>query len=240
MAAGGEAMAAMQHDCDARPIRVLLVDDHRVFRDGLRHDLPADDFEIVADVATGKAAVIEAARHQPDVVMLDVSLPDLSGAIVCAEVLARAPLTTVIVLSAYSDEHTVRSVLDAGARAYLLKDRQDVNLPETILRVLAGESVVDPRAAAVLLRSLSRVEPDVPKLSNQEVRILRLAADGLSNRDIGLRLGLSRHTVKEYLSNAMRKLDVTSRVQAVLEVSKYGLLDSAGVREDARLLERRA
>lgn len=232
----------MRRDSDSgrRLIRVLLVDDHRVFRDGLRYDLETDDFEIVAEVATGKAAVLEAARHQPDVVMLDLSLPDVSGAIVCAEVLERAPHTTVIVLSAFSEERMVRAVLDAGARAYLLKDRQDLDLPETIRRVLAGESIVDPRAAAVLLRSLSRPEPEPPKLSNQEVRILRLAADGLSNRDIGLRLGLSRHTVKEYLSNAMRKLNVTSRVQAVLEMSRFGLLDGTGMVENERRLERPA
>jgi len=227
-------------DSSKRPVRVLLVDDHRVFRDGLRYDLSTEDFEIVAEVATGKAAVVEAARHQPDVVMLDLSLPDVSGAIVCAEVLEHAPHTTVIVLSAFSEERTVRAVLAAGARAYLLKDRQDINLPETIRRVLAGESIVDPRAAAVLLRSLSRPEPEPPKLSNQEVRILRLAAHGLTNRDIGLRLGLSRHTVKEYLSNAMRKLNVTSRVQAVLEVSRYGLLDGSGMGDNDRVLERPA
>jgi DNA-binding NarL/FixJ family response regulator len=236
-------MAAMREEIESGqpPVRVLVVDDHRVFRYGLRYDLASEQFEIVAEVATGKAAVIEAARHQPDVVLLDLSLPDISGVIVCAEVLERAPRTAVIVLSAFSEERTVRAVLDAGARAYLLKDRQDINLPETIRRVLAGESIVDPRVASVLLRNLSRPEPELPKLSNQEVRILRLAADGLTNRDIGLRLGLSRHTVKEYLSNAMRKLNVTSRVQAVLEVSKYGLLDGSSVRDNDRVrLERPA
>jgi DNA-binding NarL/FixJ family response regulator len=221
-------------------VRVLLVDDHRVFREGLRHDLASQEFEIVAEVGTGRAAVLEAACHQPDVVMLDLSLPDVSGAIVCAELLEHAPRTTVIVLSAFSEERAVRAVLDAGARAYLLKDSQELNLPKTIRRVLAGESIVDPRAAAVLLRSLSRPEPLVPNLSNQEVRILRLAADGLTNRDIGLRLGLSRHTVKEYLSNAMRKLNVTSRVQAVLELSRYGLLDGSSLHENERVLERPA
>jgi DNA-binding NarL/FixJ family response regulator len=235
-------MIGMRDDDDngKRTVRVLLVDDHRLYREGLRYDLESQEFEIVADVATGRAAVIEAARHQPDVVMLDLSLPDMSGAIVCAEVLERAPHTTVIVLSAFNEERMVRAVLGAGARAYLLKDTQDLNLAETIRRVLAGESIVDPRAAAVLLRNLSRPEPEVPNLSNQEVRILRLAADGLTNRDIGLRLGLSRHTVKEYLSNAMRKLNVTSRVQAVLEVSRYGLLDGSGRRENDRVLERPA
>jgi DNA-binding NarL/FixJ family response regulator len=223
-----------------RTVRVLLVDDHRVFREGLRHDLAAQEFEIVAEVGTGRAAVLEAARHQPDVVMLDLSLPDVSGAIVCAELLEHAPRTTVIVLSAFSEERAVRAVLDAGARAYLLKDSQELNLSKTIRRVLAGESIVDPRAAAVLLRSLTRPEPVVPNLSNQEVRILRLAADGLTNRDIGLRLGLSRHTVKEYLSNAMRKLNVTSRVQAVLELSRYGLLDGSSLHDNERVLERPA
>lgn len=202
---------------------VLVVEDHRIVREGLRSRLEAEDFSIVAEVENGAKAIEAAIKHRPDIVLLDLNLPDRPGAEVCAEILASVPETAVVVLSAYGDEASVRSAVDAGARAYLLKDAEELDLPATLRRVLAGESVLDPRAAAALLGA--RRQPEVPKLSDQELNVLRLAAEGFTNPEIGARLYLSRHTVKEYLSNAMRKLDVGGRVEAVMKASQLGLIE---------------
>jgi DNA-binding NarL/FixJ family response regulator len=204
-------------------VRVLVVEDHRIVREGLRSSLEAADFTIVAEVDSGAKAVEAAAEHRPDVVLLDLRLPDRPGAEVCAELVAQVPEAAVVVLSAYGDQPLVRSAIDNGARAYLLKDAEELDLPDALRRVLAGESVLDPRAAAALLGS--RRAPEVPKLSDQELNVLRLAAEGFTNPEIGARLYLSRHTVKEYLSNAMRKLEVTSRVEAVMKASGLGLIE---------------
>jgi DNA-binding NarL/FixJ family response regulator len=203
--------------------RVVVVEDHRIVREGLRSQLEAADFTIVAEVENGARAIEAAETHRPDVVVLDLRLPDRPGAEVCAEILARVPETAVVVLSAYGDQASVRTAIDAGARAYLLKDAEELDLASSLRRVLEGESVLDPRAAAALLRA--RRGPEVPKLSDQELNVLRLAAEGFTNPEIGARLYLSRHTVKEYLSNAMRKLEVTSRVEAVMKASAIGLIE---------------
>jgi DNA-binding NarL/FixJ family response regulator len=153
---------------------------------------------------------------------------------VCGALLERSPSTPIIVLSTHGEEASVRAVIESGARAYLLKDADDLDLAGAIERVLAGESVLHPRAAAALIDSRSSAEE--PKLSGQELRVLRLVAEGLTNPEIGARLYLSRHTVKEYLSHAMRKLEVANRMEAVRKASELGLIDSvtaAGTEEAA-------
>jgi two-component system, NarL family, response regulator DevR len=203
-------------------IRVLLVDDHRVVREGLRRCLDAPDLDVVGEAATGAAAVAAAARLRPDVVVLDAKLPDMPGPVVCAAIAERLPTAVIAVLSAYLEPQLVAAAVDAGASAYLLKDAEELDLARAVRQVAAGERLVDPRAAAAALGTRG----SGPALSNQELRVLALAAQGCTNREIGTRLFLSRHTVKEYLSNAMRKLEVDSRVEAVVEASRRGLLEA--------------
>jgi DNA-binding NarL/FixJ family response regulator len=207
-------------------VRVLVVDDHRVVRAGVAGELRAPRFQVVGEAGSGRQAIAEATRLRPAVVLLDPGLPDLPGPVVCAQLREAVPEACVIVFSAYGDELLVRAVVEAGARAYLLKDAEDLDLPGVVERVLAGESVLDPRAANALLRTLEpgRV-PAAPDVTRQELNILRLVAEGRSNRQIGERLHLSRHTVKEYLGNVMRKLEVGTRVEAVLEAGRRGLID---------------
>lgn len=202
---------------------VVVVEDHRLVREALRAALETEGFAIAAEAESGAKGIAAANQHRPDVVVLDLRLPDRPGAEVCREVVANLPETAVVVLSAYGDEESVRAAVDAGARAYLLKDAEDLDVPGTLHRVLGGESVIDPRAASALLDA--RQQPEVPKLSEQELNVLKLAAEGFTNPQIGARLYLSRHTVKEYLSNAMRKLEVSSRVEAVLKASSLGLIE---------------
>jgi two-component system, NarL family, response regulator DevR len=202
-------------------VRVLLVDDHRVVREGLRRCLDAPGVAVIGEAATGAAAIAAAAELHPDVVVLDARLPDLPCAHVCEALLESVPGVEVAVLSAYLDPQLVAAAADAGASAYLLKDAEELDLADAVRRVAAGERLVDPRAAAAALGT----RRSAPRLSDQELRVLALAAQGCTNREIGTRLFLSRHTVKEYLSNAMRKLEVDNRVEAVVEANRRGLLE---------------
>jgi len=205
-------------------VRVLVVDDHAIVRLGVRSLLERAGLSVVAQAATGAEAISAALLHHPDVVVLDLGLPDRDGVSVCRELRARFPDTVVVIFSALREDALVKRALEAGASAYLLKDAEDFDLVGAVRRALAGESVIDPRAAAALLRRLGTVD-ERPVITEQERNVLRLAAEGASNREIGAGLYLSPHTVKEYLRNAMRKLDVDSRIEAVLAANRLGLLD---------------
>jgi two-component system response regulator DevR len=203
--------------------RVLVVENQRLVRQGIRSELSDHDGLVVTEVANGADAIAAASEQRPDVVVLDFELPDRPGSEVCAAILDRHPSTAIIVLSEHADEASVRSALDAGAQAYLLRDADDLDLPHAIERALAGESVIDPRAAAALLSS--RGSPQPAKLTSQELKVLRLVAEGLTNPEIGGRLFLSRHTVKEYVSHAMHKLEATNRIEAVRKATALGLIE---------------
>lgn len=189
-------------------VRVLVVDGYPVVRAGIRQFLRASDVAVVGEAATGAEAVSEAARLRPDVVILDETL-----VAACRQIRA-----AVAVLSTSVAPDLVAAAADAGAAAYLVKDLEEPELLDAVRRVAAGERLVDPRAGAAVFQARA-------SLSGQELRVLALAAEGFTNREIGSRLYLSRHTVKEYLSNAMRKLGVDSRVSAVVEANRRGLLD---------------
>lgn len=206
-------------------IRVLIVDDHEVAREGLRALLAKTSAEVVDEASSGEEAVMRAGECRPDVVFLDFNLPDVEGGEACSRILEASPNTAVIVLTAFGDDDLVRAAVDAGASGYLLKDAARLDLSNLMARVVAGERVIDPRAAEALMRTLG---PDAAvqqvSLTEQEKRILELVGKGLSNPDIGKLLHLSKHTVKEYVGNAMHKLGVTSRVEAVLKADRLGLV----------------
>jgi two-component system, NarL family, response regulator DevR len=203
-------------------LSVLLVDRHPVVRDGLRSWLSRPDFQVVGEAATAAEALEAASRLQPDIVVLDADLPDGGGQTLCADLCAELPETAIVVYSSHFDDETVLAAADSGARAFLLKDAPKPDLANVLCRVAAGERFVDPKVAAALFRARGRASR--PRLTEQELSVVRLAAQGFTNREIGARLYLSRHTVKEYLSHAMRKLDVDSRVAAVVEAGQRGLL----------------
>jgi DNA-binding NarL/FixJ family response regulator len=199
--------------------RVLLVEPNRIVRQGIRAELAQNGAEVVAEANTAAEALTAAAEHRPDVVVLDLDLLGSSGQQLCRSLAERAP---VIALARQSDESSVDAALRSGAQAYLLTDSDELDLAGAIARVLRGERVIDPRAAAAVLDSRRGNEP---KLSGQELKVLRLAAEGLTNPEIGARLYLSRHTVKEYLSHAMRKLEAANRIEAVRKATKLGLIE---------------
>jgi len=189
-------------------VRVLVADGYPVVRAGLRQFLDAPDVALVGEASTEADVVASAARLRPDVVVLDAALADACGKLTAA----------VVVLATSIAPDLVAAAAEAGVAAYLVKDLEGAGLLDAVRRVAGGERLVDPRAAAAVFQART-------SLSSQELRVLALAAKGFTNREIGSRLHLSRHTVKEYLSNAMRKLGVDSRVSAVVEASRRGLLD---------------
>lgn len=211
-------------------VRVLLVEPNRLLRRGIHAELSGNGAEVVAEAGTAREALAAAAQHQPDVVVLNFKLPDQPAAEVCRALATESPRTAIIVLAGHDDQEAVNEAIQAGARAYLLNDTDDLDLGAAVQRVLAGESVIDPRAAAALVDAQLRA--DEPKLTSQELKVLRLAAEGLTNPEIGSRLYLSRHTVKEYLSHAMRKLEAANRIEAVRKATALGLI--AGVSPPAR------
>ena len=203
--------------------RVLLVEPNRIVRSGIRAELSRNGGHVVAEASSAAEALAAAGEHRPDVVLLDFELPDSTGLEACARLREQLPDTPIIVLAARGDETEVAAAIDSGARGYLFKDADDLDLAAAVERVLAGESVLDPRAATALVNS--RGGGAEPKLSRQELKVLRLVAEGLTNPEIGSRLYLSRHTVKEYLSHAMRKLEVNNRIEAVRKATELGLIE---------------
>jgi len=210
---------------DDNRTRVLIVQGQRLVRQGIRAELSANGALDVSEAASGAEALAAAAAHRPDVVLLSFELPDRPGPEICAVLLDRQPGLAVIVLSGHRDGASVRAALDAGARGYLLEDVEDLDLARAIERALGGEKVIDPRMAAALADSRHDGQP---KLSGQELKVLRLVAEGLTNPEIGARLYLSRHTVKEYVSHAMRKLEATNRIEAVRRAAALGLIEGTG------------
>lgn len=207
----------------AARLTALVADRQPVVRAGLRSWLQAD-FEIVAEVDDAAAAVVEAERLRPEIAILGSSAAEHAVAAACAAIAGRSPGTATVILADAVDDGDVLEAALAGARAFLLKQTVDARLPDVLRRIAAGEQVVDASAAGALFRA--QQQSMQRPLTEQELKIVRLAAEGCTNREIGNRLYLSRHTVKEYLSNAMRKLDVGSRVEAAVEADRRGLLDA--------------
>jgi DNA-binding NarL/FixJ family response regulator len=202
--------------------RVLVVEPNRLVREGIAVELARNGAEILDETATGAEALAAARQQRPDVVLLALDLPDASATTICQSLHKQRPSMPIIVLAQQGEETSVSEAIESGARGYLLKDADDLDLPDAIERVLAGERVIDPKAAAALIDSQSASGD--PGLSRQELKVLRLVAEGLTNPEIGKRLYLSRHTVKEYLSHAMRKLEVANRIEAVRKATELGLL----------------
>lgn len=208
-----------------QPIRILLVDDHAVVRVGLRKVLEADGKMIViGEAETAAEAVARAQADRPDVVLLDIRLPDSSGIEACREILATCPGVRVLFLTSFADDETVLAAVLAGAHGFCVKRMDVESLVQSIKRVAAGESVLDPVATQRMLewvRSGGTPPADQQTLSPQEQRIIALVAEGKTNKEIAQDMGLSANTVKNYLSNAFQKLQITRRTQAVALFRKF-------------------
>jgi DNA-binding NarL/FixJ family response regulator len=199
-------------------LRVLLVDDHEVVRQGVKALLEAqDNMTVVGEAGTAAEAVRRVGYDSPDVVVMDVRLPDGSGVDACREVRSRFPNVKVLMLTSYADEEALVSAIMAGAAGYVLKRIDSDDLVRSIERVGKGESLLDPEMTERLFRKIrgeAEEDPLLGRLSPQERRILDLIAEGMTNREIADELFLAEKTVKNYVSNLLGKLEMKRRSEA--------------------------
>jgi two-component system response regulator DevR len=206
------------------PIHLLLVDDHEIVRMGLRELFNrSEGIEVVGEAGSVAGAVAEATRLKPDVILMDVRLPDGSGVEACREILAACPETHVLFLTSYQDDEAMLSAVFAGAHGFLQKEIGGDSLVRAVKEVGLGHSILDPAATRVIIeqmRILSAQDAAHDPLSPQEQRVLALVAQGKTNKEIATVLGLSDKTVKNYLSNTFQKLRVSRRSQAAVIFSR--------------------
>jgi two-component system response regulator DevR len=209
-------------------IRVLIVDDHEIVREGIKTILQAEpDFEVVGESGTAEQLTQLVNQTRPDVVLLDARLPGLSGAEACRRLTVSHPDVAVLMISTYSDQQLVEECIKAGAKGYVVKDIERFTLKESIRAIHAGGGAVSPAVAATVLDRL-RATDEVPTqpssipLSNTQLEIVRLIAAGFSNREIADQVHLSQNTVKSHVQEIFRKLDVGNRVEAALTATRKG------------------
>jgi DNA-binding NarL/FixJ family response regulator len=213
-------------------VRVLIADDHTMVREGLRWALEHAGLDVVGEASDGEEAVDMAEQHHPDVVLMDLSLPVLSGAAATKRIRTLIPGTSVLVLSMLSDDTAVSSALDAGAGGYLVKDCTTSEIVDAVTRVARGERVLAPSVAAAAAAATHNAgrpsRPPVsstrPLISKREEEVLRLMATGVSIPEAARRLYISVKTVKNHLSSIYQKLDSHDRAQAVLKAMRMGLI----------------
>jgi DNA-binding NarL/FixJ family response regulator len=209
--------------------RVLLVDDHDLFRTGLRTLLEAEGVDVVGEARNGSDAVAEIRNVAPDVVVMDLNMPGISGVEATAKITMFAPLTRVLVLSASDQDADVMDAIMAGACGYLLKEASIDELLAGIQAAATGESLISPAIASKVLQRLRASGPSAregstaSELSDRELQVLRLLANGKDNAQIAAELHISPKTVKNHISNILMKLQIENRIQAAVFAVRSGL-----------------
>jgi DNA-binding NarL/FixJ family response regulator len=210
-------------------IRVLIADDHTLFRDGLRALLASiTDIEVVGEAASGKEALRLAVEHQPDVILMDIQMSDVNGIEATRQILRASPHIGIIVLTMFQDDDTVFAVMRAGARGYVLKGADQAVLLRAVRAVANGESLFSPEIAARLMQFFANLQPAsrpelFTELTDREREILNFIADGQTNAEIAERLVISMKTVRNHVSNIFSKLQVADRAQAAIRAREAGL-----------------
>ncbi|MDY6892746.1 MAG: response regulator transcription factor [Chloroflexota bacterium] len=210
-------------------ISVVLADDHALVREGTRSLLEAEqDIEVVGEAGDGEEAVTLVAKLRPNVVLMDIAMPKINGIEATRQIKASHPATAVLILTAYDNDQYIFALLDAGAAGYLLKNVKGVDLVNAVRSVCAGEAVLHPVIANKIFARFADSKKEggnsfqPQHLSEREMEVLMLAAQGKTNQEIAERLHLSRRTVQAHLSNIFLKMNVGSRTEAVLEALKRG------------------
>jgi DNA-binding NarL/FixJ family response regulator len=208
-------------------VRVVVADDHPIVRDGLRVLLDSlPDMELVGEATTGREAVRSAVVDRPDVIVMDLRMPDLDGATATAEICRTAPDVAVLVLTMLDDDDWVFAAMRAGARGYLVKGASQQEIVRAITAVAAGEAIFGPGVARRVLRYFAAplaAQPAFPELSPREREVLDLIAAGVANADIAKRLFLSPKTIRNHVSSIFTKLQVADRAQAIVRARAAGL-----------------
>ncbi len=215
---------------EGRKIRVLLADDHALFRQGLRQLLELeDDIEVVGDASTGEEAQLMVRELRPDVVLMDINMPDVDGITATRAILAEYPNTSIVILTMYREDDYAFQAVRAGARGYLLKNAGSQDVVRAVRVTSQGASMVDPTLVPSLLREFHRLvnnptAPKVERLNDREMTLLRMLVDGKSNKEIANELDLAESTVKNNLSLLFQKLGARDRTQAAVYAIARGLL----------------
>ncbi|MFI5682558.1 response regulator [Streptomyces sp. NPDC051636] len=218
------------------PIKVMVVDDHPMWRDAVARDLTETGFDVVATAGDGEQAVRRAKAAAPDVLVLDLNLPAKPGVQVCKELVAHNPALRVLVLSASGEHADVLEAVKSGATGYLLKSASTEDLLDAVRRTAVGDPVFTPGLAGLVLGEYRRLasepapapdtdEPDAPRLTERETEVLRLVAKGLSYKQIAERLVISHRTVQNHVQNTLGKLQLHNRVELVRYAIERGLDD---------------
>jgi two-component system NarL family response regulator len=219
------------------PIRALIVDDHALFRRGLEMVLAAeDDIELVGEASDGTEAVQKAGESLPDVVLMDIRMPKFSGIEACRAMKEVAPSAKIVMLTISDEEEDLFEAIRAGASGYLLKDIPLDDVADVVRAVHGGQSLINPSMAAKLLTEFAtlakrdeeeqRVEQvPAPKLTDREMQVLKLVARGMNNRDIAKELFISENTVKNHVRNILEKLQIHSRMEAVMIAVREKLIE---------------
>jgi DNA-binding NarL/FixJ family response regulator len=204
-------------------MKILVIDDHPVARRGLQA-LAEEAFDnpVVTPVATGRHALAHAINEPPDLIVLDLRMPGENAAALCQELLVRAPRARLVVFTAYPELEEIRACLAAGAHGCLLKDASETNVGKALQRIMAGDTIIEPRIAKGLAVAYSRVlRGDTVQLTPREREVLKLLAEGLSNKAIAGKLILAESTVKGHVATLRQKLGATSRLHAVVQADRH-------------------
>lgn len=211
-------------------VRVMVVDDHPMWRDGVARDLEEAGYEIVATASDGSEAIARAKATRPDVLVLDLNIPEPDGAAVTAHVVADVPEMKVLVLSASGEQDDVLQAVKSGATGYLVKSATKEALVDAVAKTADGEAVFTPGLAGLVLGEYRRLsdaspadEPDAPALTERETEVLRLVAKGLAYKQIADRLVLSHRTVQNHVQNTLRKLQMHNRAELVRYAIEHGI-----------------
>ncbi|HSJ55389.1 MAG TPA: response regulator transcription factor [Anaerolineae bacterium] len=218
-----------------RELKLIIVDDHAIFREGLRALLDMEeDFQVIGEASQGADAVAMVAEEPPDVILLDLHLPDGLGSDFCRELLAVSPQSRVLILSAYDDDQEISAALIAGASGYVLKTVGGERLADNIRSISRGEVLLAPSVAAKVVRQLSRLREETSRqeealegLTPREREVFFLASRGLRNAEIADELYLSEKTIKTHLRNIYNKLSLTSKAELRLFAVRMGLVPDA-------------
>lgn len=211
---------------EEKTIRVLLVDDHNVVRSGLGAFLHAfDDLELVGEASSGREAIRKVESLEPDVILMDLKMPEMDGAETTERIKEKFPEIEVIALTSFKEKDLVKRALEAGAIGYLLKNVSADELADAIQKAYRGEPTLAPEAAQALIESTRTPKTQIEELTPRETEVLQLLGEGLTNPKIGEKLVISNSTVKFHVSSILGKLNVSSRTEAVAYALKHNLIE---------------
>ncbi len=211
-------------------IRLMLADDHRMLREGLRRSLSDEGFDVVGEASDGDEAVRLAASLRPDVILMDVTMPDVDGVEATRRIHQQMPEIRVVMLTMHADQSVIAEALRAGASGYLVKDCSTDEIADAVRMAANDDSTLSPELANAMLDEVRRIDPDSVEddsdrvVTKREVEVLQLIADGCSTPEVAERLFISQKTVKNHLASIYHKLDARDRTQAVLQAVRMGIV----------------